>query len=111
MIALLETYGFDGVDLDWEYPGADDRGGVDADYDNYVSFLANLRTALDNESKVYGSTITLPSSYWYLQHFDMVNLVKRVDWVCRVRNPRFLQCPPTLTFCEQFNMMAYDLCK
>lgn len=112
LIAFLETYGFDGVDLDWEYPGADDRGGVDADYDNYVSFLANLRAALDNESKSYGLTITLPSSYWYLQHFDVVNLVKHVDWVCRVGNPRFSSRMAThtyLLFCEQFNMMTYDL--
>ncbi|KAK9424886.1 putative chitinase [Seiridium unicorne] len=88
LLNLLDTYGFDGVDLDWEYPGADDRGGSDADFDNYVSFLANLRDALDSADKGYGLTLTLPSSYWYLKHFDVVNLAKSIDW---------------------FNMMTYDL--
>ncbi|CAG8960671.1 hypothetical protein HYFRA_00013439, partial [Hymenoscyphus fraxineus] len=88
LLKFLDTYGFDGVDLDWEYPGADDRGGTDADYKNYVSFLANLRSTLDNAGKRYGLSLTLPSSYWYLKHFDLVNLSKSIDW---------------------FNMMTYDL--
>ena len=33
-------------------------------------------------------TVTLPSSYWYLQHFDIVKMAKTVDW---------------------FNIMSYDL--
>ena len=36
----------------------------------------------------YGITITLPTSYWYLQHFDLSGLQDSVDW---------------------FNLMAYDL--
>jgi chitinase len=35
-----------------------------------------------------GLTITLPTSYWYLQHFDVVKLMESVDW---------------------FNIMSYDL--
>ena len=27
-----------------------------------------------------GLSVTLPSSYWYLQHFDIVHLEKHVDW-------------------------------
>ena len=60
-----------------EYPEADDRGGVPADFKNFVSFLANFKSALGS----YGLSITLPNSYWYLQHFDVVNLDKHVDFV------------------------------
>ena len=49
LIRFMDTYGFDGVDLDWEYPGADDRDGKSQDTANYVSLAAELRAALWNE--------------------------------------------------------------
>ncbi|KAF6219691.1 hypothetical protein HO133_004160 [Letharia lupina] len=85
LIKFMDTYGFDGVDLDWEYPGADDRGGKSQDTANYVSLAAELRAAFGTK---YGISMTLPTSYWYLQHFDLLGIQKSVDW---------------------FNLMAYDL--
>ncbi|KAL3418044.1 glycosyl hydrolase family 18 [Phlyctema vagabunda] len=85
LIKFMSTYGFDGVDLDWEYPGADDRGGNSADAANYVTFCKEMRAAFGTK---YGITITLPTSYWYLQHFDLPGVQSSVDW---------------------FNIMAYDL--
>jgi len=43
VVAFMNTYAFDGIDIDWEYPVADDRGGVPADKANYVlcRFLQN----------------------------------------------------------------------
>ena len=43
LVNFMSTYGFDGVDIDWEYPVAPERGGQAADFANYVSFLKNLR--------------------------------------------------------------------
>ncbi|SPQ21515.1 573ac707-bdbf-4043-aed7-ea8e4da8fe9b [Thermothielavioides terrestris] len=77
VIKFMDTYGFDGVDLDWEYPGADDRGGVKADTANYVTLVKEMRAALGSK---YGLTLTLPTSYWYLQHFDVKGLQDSVDW-------------------------------
>lgn len=74
---FLKTYVFDGVDIDWEYPVADDRGGHEADFVNFVTFLSELRSALGGS---YGITTTLPSSYWYLQHFDVTKMQEFVDW-------------------------------
>ena len=85
LIKFMDTYGFDGVDLDWEYPGADDRGGKTQDVANYVSLSAELREAFGTK---YGISMTLPTSYWYLQHFDLPGIQKSIDW---------------------FNLMAYDL--
>lgn len=82
---FMQTYGFDGVDIDWEYPEADDRGGVAADYENFPTFLAELRAAFGSD---LGITVTLPSSLWYLQHFDLLNIEPSVDW---------------------FNFMSYDI--
>ncbi|KAJ0346384.1 hypothetical protein KNSL1_007491 [Colletotrichum chrysophilum] len=43
LVSFMTRYGFDGVDLDWEYPGAGDRGGSEVDTDNYVLLLKTLR--------------------------------------------------------------------
>jgi chitinase len=39
VVSLLGLYGFDGLDIDWEYPAADDRGGRPEDFENYVLLL------------------------------------------------------------------------
>ncbi|KAH2165563.1 hypothetical protein KXV74_005075, partial [Aspergillus fumigatus] len=84
-IAMMNKYGFDGIDIDWEYPAAEDRGGAARDTANLVTFLSELRDALGSR---FGLTCTLPSSYWYLKGFDIVGMAEYVDY---------------------FAMMAYDI--
>jgi chitinase len=88
LISFMSDHGFDGVDLDWEYPAADDRNGRPEDFANFPKFIRNLKSALRSAGDHDGLSITLPASYWYLQHFDIKELVKDVDW---------------------FNIMSYDL--
>lgn len=45
LMNFMSNYGFDGVDIDWEYPGADDRGGKPADTQNFVALLKEMRAA------------------------------------------------------------------
>ncbi|KAK5657940.1 hypothetical protein OQA88_2491 [Cercophora sp. LCS_1] len=74
LISFMSTYNFDGIDIDWEYPVAEERAGDPADFENFTSFVANLRSALDSSSGGRnGITMTLPVAYWYLRHFDIVN--------------------------------------
>ncbi|GAB7352155.1 hypothetical protein MBLNU459_g2641t2 [Dothideomycetes sp. NU459] len=82
---FMVTYGFDGVDLDWEYPAADDRGGVTADTANYVSLVREMRSAFGTK---YGISATIPSSFWYMQHFDINSMQAYLNW---------------------FNFMSYDI--
>ncbi|KAF3391710.1 hypothetical protein F1880_007962 [Penicillium rolfsii] len=88
LLSFMSIYNFDGIDLDWEYPVADDRGGQKEDFDNFPKFVANLKTAMKSWGGRDGLSITLPASYWYLQHFDIVNLQEHVDF---------------------FNVMTYDM--
>lgn len=75
LVQFMERYGFDGVDLDWEYPGAGDRGGDEKDTVNYVKLLKTLRSTFDSSSRgSYGLTFTIPTSYWYLRWSVSVSL-------------------------------------
>uniref|UniRef100_A0A0P0CJB9 chitinase n=1 Tax=Hypocrella siamensis TaxID=696354 RepID=A0A0P0CJB9_9HYPO len=88
VVDFVNSHGFDGIDLDWEYPGAQDRGGRAEDYVNFPNFVEKLKKALRKTDGRDGISITLPSSSGYLSHFDIKALELHVD---------------------HFNMMTYDL--
>ncbi|KAM5470007.1 hypothetical protein MferCBS49748_002771, partial [Microsporum ferrugineum] len=88
LISFMATYDFDGVDIDWEYPVDKDRGGRPQDFENFPKFMANLKNALKSTGGREEVSLTLPASYWYLQHFDLKNLSPHIDY---------------------FNVMSYDL--
>lgn len=90
LLGFMSEYGYDGVDFDWEYPGADDRGGSDSmvDGENYTLLLKELQEAITASGRNYLVTFTAPTSYWYLRHFDLKAMMEYVDWV---------------------NLMSYDL--
>ncbi|BCS22963.1 uncharacterized protein APUU_31188A [Aspergillus puulaauensis] len=81
LVSFVLNNGFDGVDLDWEYPVADDRGGKPKDFDNFVTFIKRLRERLNRVPRQIGLSITLPASYWYPTGFDIVHLEPHVDFL------------------------------
>ncbi|RPA81152.1 hypothetical protein BJ508DRAFT_117192 [Ascobolus immersus RN42] len=81
LLGFMSEYGFDGVDWDWEYPGASDRGGVPEDGENFVKLLEELQTAIKSQDRRYIVTFTAPTSYWYLRHFNIRSMMKHVDWM------------------------------
>jgi chitinase len=83
--SFMKTYGIDGIDIDWEYTGADDRGGVPKDTGNFAEFVAEMRASFGS---TYGISATIPSSFWYMKHFDVVDMQDYLDW---------------------FNIMSYDI--
>ncbi|KAF3112314.1 hypothetical protein TWF706_010901 [Orbilia oligospora] len=81
MIKFMVQYGFDGCDLDWEYPGAPDRGGQKADYENYVSLMKETNNAFKAHPKKFGLSFTAPTSFWYLRWFDLEKIHPNVDFI------------------------------
>ncbi|KAF9889730.1 hypothetical protein FE257_007036 [Aspergillus nanangensis] len=78
LIKFMRTNSFDGADLDWEYPGADDRGGIPEDTDNFVTLVKEMKAAFNGE---FGLSVTIPASYWYLKWFDVKAMEPHVDWL------------------------------
>lgn len=88
LVDFLQKYGLDGVDIDWEYPAAEDRGGKKEDTQNFVLLMSEIQQAFQAANPGWEATVTLPTSYWYLRGFDVNGLQKYVSW---------------------FNLMSYDL--
>jgi chitinase len=79
-VSFLRQYGFDGLDLDWEYPAASDRGGRPEDRQNYVLLCMELKAAFDAAPEKFELTMATPLSPWYSQGFDFIGLSQHVDW-------------------------------
>ncbi|KAI9146948.1 oviduct-specific glycoprotein [Paramyrothecium foliicola] len=76
---FMDTYGFTGIDLDWEYPGAPERGGNKlADTRNLSLLMKEMRAAYGSK---YGISLTLAPDYWYLRWFDAKAIEPHVDFL------------------------------
>lgn len=76
-VDFMSTHGFDGLDIDWEYPVT--RQGTSEDYDNLVLLLQALREAFGSS---YLLTMAIPASVDKLsQGYDLTNLAPFVDWL------------------------------
>lgn len=61
-VDLIQTYQFDGIDLDWEYPGFVDHGGTPQDIQNFTLLLQDVRTAIDAYGVSVGKTMLLTAA-------------------------------------------------
>lgn len=98
-VEFIKQYGFDGVDIDYEYPTSTQQAGNPDDstvsesrrsvlYANYIELMKTLREKLDaagaTDNKHYLLTAALPASSWilggmgigeYAQYLDYANLM------------------------------------
>lgn len=82
IVAFINKNGLDGVDFDWEYPGAPDipniPAGLASDTPNYLAFLRLLRTKMPEGKSI---SIAAPASYWYLKAFPIAEMAKVLDYI------------------------------
>ncbi|KAG0421910.1 hypothetical protein HPB47_002232, partial [Ixodes persulcatus] len=57
VLKFLDRHGFDGLDLNWEYPSR--RGGFPEDRENHALLLKDLRDALDQENRTLIASVSL----------------------------------------------------
>lgn len=74
LVKLAIDHGYDGIDVDWEFPAA-------SDVDQVVDFVAKLRQALREANPAALVTMPLPAANYYGQYFDGRRLAALVDFV------------------------------
>ncbi len=84
-IAYVRTNGFDGIDLDWEYPADPTRGGRSIDTNDFTALLNEFRSAIDAEAKALGKdplllTIAAPAGV-ALRGLDLTKIAAPLDWI------------------------------
>lgn len=87
-VEFAQKYGFDGVDLDWEYPVS---GGLTGnivrpvDKENYVLLLKEIRQQLDTagilDGKTYLLTVATGAGTERIADMDLPGMANYLDWI------------------------------
>ncbi|GAA1994499.1 glycosyl hydrolase family 18 protein [Isoptericola halotolerans] len=103
VVDFVREYGFDGIDIDYEYPTSNNDAGNPDDFefsnarrgqlfDGYVDLMRTLREHLDRagaeDGQYYLLTTASPSSGWLLRGMEVHQITEYADFI---------------------NMMTYDL--
>ena len=87
-VAFARNYGFDGIDLDWEYPvsgGKQNNIRRAEDRENFTLLVQALRAALDAASKADGKryllTVAAGGSPEYVANTELAKIARTVDWI------------------------------
>lgn len=88
---LIEEYDFDGIDLDWEYPGYASHSGTPEDTKNFSLLLRDIRMELNElgaqMNRFYGLTAALPCGPSNIKNIDIGTAAQHLT---------------------EFNLMSYD---
>ncbi len=97
-VSYAKQFGFDGIDIDWEYPGDLTRGGSEEDFGNFVELLSELQTACKAQNPplllTYAAPAIVPAGV-PASYRD--NPQTYFQWLANCAN-----------YLDRFNVMAYD---
>ncbi|KYQ51640.1 Acidic mammalian chitinase, partial [Trachymyrmex zeteki] len=77
-VTFTEKYGFDGLDVDWEYPNQ--RGGRSTDIENFVNMLKDLKTELKKKNKLLSVAVGATESLASLS-YKIAQVAEQVDFI------------------------------
>lgn len=81
---FVEKYGFDGIDIDWEYPcGGGLARGREEDKKNFTLLMAEVREQLSiltaKTGQQYLLTVASPAGY-QINHYELQAVAQYIDW-------------------------------
>ena len=81
----IKQYGFDGIDIDWEFPGYKNHNGTDKDRVNFTILLQTVRDSLqalgEKSDKDYLLTASLPAAAVHLEDMEVEKIAAIVDYI------------------------------
>ncbi len=87
-VAFMKQFGFNGLDIDWEYPtGGGNTGNIHRpeDPENFILLLTELRQQLDAQGATdnthYLLTIAAGTGKEANSHIDWVSVQNQLDWI------------------------------
>ncbi|XP_076337882.1 endochitinase-like isoform X2 [Tachypleus tridentatus] len=76
----LLDLGFDGLDLDWEYPGSYDRNGHRRDKENFVTLVRELKEVFEPYSLLLTAAVPIHQCRVW-DGYDVPQLASYLDWI------------------------------
>ena len=87
-VKFMRDYGFDGVDIDWEYPGGGGLGSNvsrPSDKQNFTALLTELRNQLNAagtaNGKKYYLSIAAPAGPDKIANIELAKIAAVLDWI------------------------------
>jgi chitinase len=104
-ISFMKQSGFDGIDIDWEFPAAQDKL-------NYTALLNELRNELDTQgatdNKHYLLTAAISGKVDLYSNVDLTQIQQSLDWI-NLMTYNFYDSSNTITeFCAPLYLSSTD---
>lgn len=81
LVAKVVEYGFDGIDVDWEYPGYESTRSLEEDRANYTLLMQEIRDQLDEINPDYLLTAAIPGGSDGWRRFELKKLNDIFDYI------------------------------
>lgn len=78
-VNFAKKYHFDGIDIDWEFPGFAEHNGKPTDKKNFTQLLKELYQATQAAGLLL--TFAAPASYEHYNNLELSEIHKYLDWL------------------------------